>query len=115
MKRTIQKTLEKWGLWNVKNRELLNLITGRKGGKTTIKIIDCILKKPYNKNQLAKTLNLDYNTIAYHVNIMKNHDYLTEEKFEKCYYYHPSKKLFNSIEEYNIIKENLQNENNFRK
>ena len=34
------------------NRELMNLILGRKGGETTIRIIDQLLERPYNINQL---------------------------------------------------------------
>ena len=36
------------------NRELMNLILGRKGGETTIRIIDQLLERPYNINQLSK-------------------------------------------------------------
>ena len=100
-----QKTLIRWNIWNIKDKELLNLIVGRKGGKTTIKIIDKILEKPKNKNQIANELGLDYKTICYHINIMTEHDYLLEEKCNKRYYYHPSDKLFKSLDEYNIIKE----------
>jgi predicted transcriptional regulator len=95
-------------IWEIKDRELLNLIAGRPGGKTTSRIIDKILEQPYNKNQLTNILNLDYNTISYHLEILCNHNYATEEKFEQRYYYHPSNKLFNSMEDYNLIKEILK-------
>ena len=48
-------------------RKMNNLILGRKGGKTTVKIIDKILKEPHNTNQLSNELNLDYNTVKYHI------------------------------------------------
>lgn len=103
-----QKTLASWNIWSIKDRELLNLMVARKGGKTTTKIIDKILEWPKNKNQLAKELGMDYKTISYHIDIMKEHDYLLEEKCNKHYYYSPSDKLFNSIEEYNLIKEYIK-------
>ena len=107
---SIQKTLKEWNLSNISDKELLYLIVGRKGGKTTIRILDKILMKPYNKNQLANQLNLDYNTITHHIKIIESYDYITEVRFENIYYYQPSEKLFKSIDEYNIIKESMQND-----
>lgn len=105
-----QDTLIKWSIWNIKDKDLLNLLVAREGGRTTIRIIDKILEKPFNKNQLSKNLNLDYNTITYHINIIKSHEYITEEKFDKSCFYHPSEKLFKSIKEYNLVKEYLKND-----
>ena len=102
---SIQKTLLSWNIWQVKDKELLTLIVGRKGGMTTVKIIDKLLIKPCNKNQLATLLEVDYNTITHHINIMENHEYVTPEKFDKCCYYHPSEKLFKSLDEYKLIRE----------
>lgn len=95
-------------IWKIKDKELLNLIVGRDGGKTTIRIIDKILTEPYNKNQLARTLKLDYNTITHHINIIYNHNYILKLKFENTYYYHPSDKLIKSLGEYNLIREYLK-------
>ena len=50
---------------NLSNRDLSNILIGRKGGKTTIKIIDELLVKPYNANQLSNLLELDYKTIVH--------------------------------------------------
>ena len=52
---TFQGTLENWNLWNIQDKELVSLILGRSGGITTSRIIDLILQKPLNKNQIAKT------------------------------------------------------------
>ena len=95
-------------LWEIKDKELLNLIIGREGGETTTLIIDKILAEPYNKNQLSNTLKLDYNTITHHHKIMKNHDYVMEIKFENIKFYHPSDKLIKSLKEYYIIKEHMK-------
>jgi predicted transcriptional regulator len=97
-------------LWTLKNQELVDLIVSRKGGKTTVKIIDKILIKPYNANQLSNILNLDYNTITYHTNIMEEHNFITRNQFKKTYYFHPTDKLINSIDEYILIKEHIENE-----
>ena len=97
-------------IWNISNKELLYLIKSREGGKTTARIIDAVLEGPYNKNQLSKKLQLDYKTIEYHLKIMSKYNYITKEKFERNYYYLPSKKLLKNIKEYNLIKESIKNE-----
>lgn len=95
-------------IYEINNRELSNLLIGRKGGKTTILIIDKLLSKPYNANELSKLLNLDYKTITHHINIIHEHKYVEKEKLENCYLYYPSNKLFNCLDEYNLIKKFLE-------
>ena len=95
-------------IWTIKDKELLNLIIGRDGGNTTVKIIDQILECPQNANQLSRILNLGYNTITHHVNIVNDHKYITKIKFDNVFYYYPSEKLLNNLYEYNIIKEYLK-------
>lgn len=94
----------------INNKELLFLIKVRDGGETTARIIDSILERPYNKNQLSKKLKLDYKTITYHIGIISKYNYITKEKFEKSYYYTPSKKLLKHLNEYNLIKESIKHE-----
>ena len=102
---TFQKTLINWNLLEIKDKELLNLLVGRRGGKTSILILDLILQKPYNKNQIARQLGLDYNTVNYHIKIMCDHDYITAERFEKRVFYYPTEKFNKVHEEYNLLKE----------
>lgn len=102
---SIQRTLAEWNIWSVKDKELLNLIVGRAGGKTTTIILDNILDGPKNKNQLAKKLNYDYNTISYHINLLDKHNYIIAKKLDNSTYYHPSKKLFNHLPEYKQLRE----------
>ena len=94
----------------VKDKELYNMILGTTSARTRILIIDEILTKPHNANQLSKKLRLDYKTIRYHMDIICKHQYATEEKFGKYTYYFPGDKLIKNIDEYNQIKEYLKNE-----
>lgn len=87
------------------------MFIARTGGRTTVKIMDRLLIKPYNKNQLARQLNVDYNTISHHIKIMNKHNYVTKIEFDNCTYYHPSEKLFKSIDEYKLIREYILNQN----
>ncbi len=92
------------------HKDLYNLIIGRPGGENAMRILDEIISKPQNANQLSKALGLDYKTIVYHMKIICNHQYATREKFEKYYYFHPSDKLIKNLDEYNYIKQKYRNE-----
>lgn len=96
---------------SINDRELYNLIIMRPGGENTMRIIDELLIRPKNANQLAKILNLDYKTITYHLNIICMHNYVIKEKFDNYYSYFPGDKLIKNLEEYILLKEILKNNN----
>lgn len=96
--------------YKCKDKELYNLVIGTHSAKTRILIIDEILTKPCNANQLAQKLELDYKTIKYHMDIICKHQYATKEKFEKYTIYFPSDKLIKHIDEYIQIKEYYKNQ-----
>lgn len=89
------------------NKELIELILGRKGGKTTSKIIDKLSNRPYNINELANEIEMDYNTVKYHMKKIHEHDYVIEgeQKYGKLYYMSP--KLKKSLNEFEQIKRYL--------
>ena len=66
---------------NIKDKELYSMLMGSDGGRTRMKIIDEILIKPCNANQLSKRLKLDYKTITYHLDIICSHRYMQTEKY----------------------------------
>jgi DNA-binding transcriptional ArsR family regulator len=88
------------------HKDLFNILIGRPGGYTSMIILDEILKKPQNANQLAKALGYDYKTIRYHLKIFCNHNYVEKEKLNSYTYYFPSEKLIKNLDEYKLIKEN---------
>lgn len=96
-------------IWELEDKELVTLLIGRDGGKTTVKIIDMILTRPFNANKLATSLNLDYKTIKHHIKLLLEHKYVEEMEIGKTTIYYPSEKLFNNLDEYNIITEHLKN------
>ena len=95
------------GIWSLKSKELVDLLISREGGRTTMKILDEILKNPKNANQLSKMLNLNYKTIIHHTNIMQEHKNIKKNKFNKTYYFHPTDKLIKNLDEYYFIKEEM--------
>lgn len=95
-------------IWKIENQELITLLINRKGGKTTMRILDELLIQPLNKNELCKTLELDYKTITYHINIIRETNYVEELQFGHVKFYRPSKKLFKNLESYYLIKDCLK-------
>lgn len=95
--------------YNRNDRRILsNIILGRKGGPTTVRIIDELLTKPYNVNQLSQTLHLDYKTVRHHINIIYGCKFLEKEDLGYCVLYYPSNRLINCLKEYYNIKGNLK-------
>jgi DNA-binding transcriptional ArsR family regulator len=53
---------------------LWELLAGTKGGKNRARIIDELRSRPYNANQLAERLSLNYKTIKYHIEVLEKND-----------------------------------------
>ncbi|KUK75095.1 winged helix-turn-helix domain-containing protein, partial [Methanobacterium sp. 42_16] len=50
---------------------LWKLLAGTKGGLNRARIIDELKNRPYNANQLAERLSLNYKTIKYHIEVLE--------------------------------------------
>ena len=57
-------------------KTLWYLIAGTRGGENRALIIRSLTDRPRNANQLAERLNLDYNTVRYHLDMLLDHDIL---------------------------------------
>ncbi|MFB6354547.1 MAG: ArsR/SmtB family transcription factor [Halobacteriales archaeon] len=52
------------------------LLAGTRGGENRARIIRALRDRPRNANQLAEHLDLDYNTVRYHLDMLTDHDVL---------------------------------------
>lgn len=78
------------------------IFAGMRGGPTRIKIVDLILKRPFNMNQIGKELGLDYKTVQHHIKILMEHRIINSEDKKYGTMFFPS--VF--LEQYlNIFKE----------
>lgn len=52
------------------------LLAGTRGGPNRARIVRALRERPRNANQLAAHLDLDYNTVRYHLDMLIDHDVL---------------------------------------
>jgi len=55
------------------------LFAGSRGGNTRIKIIMLLKDRPYNTNQLAELLGLDYKAIQHHLGVLEKNNLISRE------------------------------------
>jgi DNA-binding transcriptional ArsR family regulator len=55
-------------------KALWYLIAGTRGGENRARIIRSLDDRPRNPNQLAEQLDLDYNTVKHHLDMLEDHD-----------------------------------------
>ena len=86
------------------------LFAGSRGGNNRIKIIDFLKERPYNMNQLAEALGLDYKAIQHHIMILEKNSLVSKigEKYGVVYFI--SNYLEANIEAFNEIVSKIKND-----
>jgi DNA-binding transcriptional ArsR family regulator len=89
-------------------RLLWYLFAGSKGGDNRIKIIDLLKERPYNINQLAEVLGLDYKAVQHHIAVLQKNNLVGKmgEKYGILYFI--SNYLEVNIEAFNEIKSKIK-------
>lgn len=64
------------------------LIAGSRGGDNRLRIIRTLNEQPFNRNQLAKQLELDYTTVQYHLDVLVKQNVVDsqDEKYGKLFF-----------------------------
>ena len=89
-------------------RLLWYLFAGSKGGDNRIKIIDLLKERPYNINQLAEVLGLDYKAVQHHITVLEKNNLVGKmgEKYGILYFI--SNYLEVNIEAFNEVKSKIK-------
>jgi DNA-binding transcriptional ArsR family regulator len=92
-------------------RVLWFLFAGSRGGENRIRIIDILKKRPYNINQLADALGVDYKLVQHHIGVLEKNNMVTKvgEKYAVLYFI--SNYLEANIEAFNEIQAAIEKQN----
>ncbi|MFB6303451.1 MAG: winged helix-turn-helix domain-containing protein [Haloferacaceae archaeon] len=55
-------------------KALWYLLAGTRGAENRVRIVRVLDDRPRNANQLAERLDLDYNTVRHHLDMLEDHD-----------------------------------------
>ena len=85
-------------------RLLWFLFAGSRGGENRIRIIDLLKERPYNMNQLAEAMGVDYKAVQHHIGVLEKNNMVTRtgEKYGVLYFI--SNYLEVNIEAFNEVK-----------
>jgi len=56
------------------NKKLSQIMLGKKGGANRLRILRSLIDRPYNANQMAELLDLNYRTIKHHLDVLAKND-----------------------------------------
>ena len=92
-------------------RVLWFLFAGSRGGENRIRIIDFLKKRPYNINQLADALGVDYKLVQHHIGVLERNNMVTKAGEKYAVVYFISNYLEANIEAFNEIQAALEKHN----
>ncbi|MBL7160452.1 MAG: winged helix-turn-helix transcriptional regulator [Candidatus Aenigmarchaeota archaeon] len=94
---------------NIK-RVMWYLFAGMRGGITRMRILNLLMKRPFNMNQIGKELKLDYKTVQHHIKVLVDNRLITSEDKKYGTIYFPSQIFEQNKNIYEEISQKVNHE-----
>jgi DNA-binding transcriptional ArsR family regulator len=94
------------------NKFLWGILAGTKGGTNRARIIDELKNRPYNVNQLAEKLDLDYKTVRHHIEVLEENNLITSTGKRYGVLYFLSDKMEENYDSFLKIWDEFRRSNN---
>ena len=92
-------------MMNSFGRILWYVFATTRGGPVRLKMVELLLRRPYNMHQISKELGLDYKTVQHHMRVLEENRIITPEEKKYGTIYFPS----GAFEEVKDIFEEIKN------
>ncbi|WP_137683199.1 ArsR/SmtB family transcription factor [Haloarcula mannanilytica] len=86
------------------------VLAGTRGGYNRARILRCIDERPRNPNQLAEDLDLNYDTVRHHLDVLTDNEVVTASGDDYGAVYLPSETVRNHWSLVEEILETLDND-----
>ena len=87
------------------------ILAGTKGATNRARIIDELKNRPYNVNQLAEKLELDYKTVKQHIRVLESNNMVTSTGKKYGTLYFLSDKMEQNYDSFQEIWEEFRKSN----
>ncbi len=69
-------------------KALWYLLAGTRGGENRARIIRLLDERPRNANQLCEALDIDYNSVRHHLDMLEDHDVIEsgDQEYGRLYF-----------------------------
>jgi predicted transcriptional regulator len=96
-------------------RLLWYLFAGSRGGENRIRIINLLKERPYNMNQLAEALGVDYKAVQHHIGVLEKNNMVTRTGEKYAVLYFISNYLEVNIQAFNEVKTAIDKKKNLNR
>ena len=84
------------------------LFAGTRGGMNRISIMELLIQQPYNINQLAEIIKIDYKAIQHHIHVLEKNNLITKEGEKYGILYFISNYLEMNMEAFKEVIDKIQ-------
>ena len=88
-------------------KALWYLLAGTRGGENRARIIRSLAERPRNANQLAGELDLDYNTVRHHLDMLLDHDVVEKGETDYATLYFLTDRFEDNVDAFERITEKV--------